>query len=280
MTALTGWSIAPGDTGVFPPAQIETVVEVIRQEPSTYGLARSRWRLTDLREVIPALTGYSLSGVSKLLHRHRVRLKRGRLRLHSPDLAYTVKTARIQRARELARTYPTRVTLLYGDEVSFYRQPTLADCWFPVGDEPTVPHSHRSNTRHRICGGLDAVTGQVVRLTGSRITIANLKRFLRQVRAATPDRYLFLVWDNWPVHRHPDVVAEARRLRIRLLWLPTYAPWLNPIEKLWRHLKQTVLHQHRLADRWDDLKQAVTAFLDRFIPPSPDLLRSVGLVPN
>ena len=28
--------------------------------------------------------------------------------------------------------------------------------------------------------------------------------------------------------------------RIEPVWLPTYAPWLNPIEKLWRWLRQEV----------------------------------------
>ncbi len=32
--------------------------------------------------------------------------------------------------------------------------------------------------------------------------------------------------------------------------LPTYAPWLNPTEKLWRWLRAVVLKLHRLADDW------------------------------
>ncbi|MGI8485185.1 MAG: transposase, partial [Thermomicrobiales bacterium] len=27
-----------------------------------------------------------------------------------------------------------------------------------------------------------------------------------------------------------------------LLYLPTYSPWLNPIEMLWRHLRREVTH--------------------------------------
>lgn len=255
------------------------MVETVRQEPTSHGLARSRWRLADLQAIVPTLTDYSVSGVSKLLKRRQVRLKRGRLRLHSPDPAYDAKKAHIARALALARAHPTRVTLIYGDEAGCYRQPTLAPCWFPCREEPTAPLSHRANTRYRLCGGLDAVTGRVVSVTGSKIGIAKLLDFLRALRAAYPERYLFLVWDNWPVHAHDAVLAEAKRLRIRIIWLPTYAPWLNPIEKLWRWLKQTLLHHHCLADRWDDLKARIRTFLAQFHHPSPDLLRYVGLVP-
>jgi len=254
-------------------------VRLVRQEPSRHGVARSRWRLADLRAASPALAGYSLSGVSRALRRLGVRLKRGRLRLHSPDPAYAEKAERVARVLALARGHPRRVALWFGDEVSCYRQPTLAGRWHPAPEELTADLSHRANTRHRVAGALDAVSGRVVRVAGSKAGVAKLRQFLRALRAADPDRRIFLAWDNWPVHAHPDVPDEAARLRIRLLWLPTYAPWENPIEKLWRWLKQTVLHHHRLADAWDGLKAAIGSFLDRFAHGSDDLLRYVGLLP-
>ena len=59
--------------------------------------------------------------------------------------------------------------------------------------------------------------------------------------------------------------------------LPTYAPWLNPIEKLWRKLKQEFLYMHRYAaDSPEDLQQRVLDFL-QWSTGSTDLLRYVGL---
>jgi hypothetical protein len=66
-------------------------------------------------------------------------------------------------------------------------------------------------------------------------------------------------------------------LPIHLIWLPTYAPWTNPIEKLWRCLKQDVLHLHRYQDDWQGLRARVDAFFAQFATGSPDLLRYVGL---
>lgn len=261
-----------------PPDDLDLVADAVRRRPPDRdGHPVGRWRLADVRAALPVLAGYSLSGVSRVLRRAGVRLKRGRLRLHSPDPAYATKKTAILRALALARAHPGRVAVAYGDEASLHRQPTLAGRRYPVGEEPTTDRSLHADTRHRLCAALDAVDGRVVTTTASRTTVAHLRRFLRTLRAADPDRYLFLVWDNWPVHRHPDVLAEAARLRIRLLWLPTYAPWLNPIEKLWRKLRQEVVHCHRLADAWAALKAAVAAFLARFAGPSPDLLRYVGL---
>jgi transposase len=256
------------------------VRQALTADPRCWGLARSRWRLADLRTVIPALASYSLSGLSRLCHRLGLSRQRGRLHLHSPDPAYAAKAAAVARTVVLARTYPTRVTVCFGDEMSVYRQPTLADRWAVVQAEPTAPLSHHANTRSRLCGALNAVTGQVTVTRGSRITVAHLGRFLRTLRQTYPDRHLILVWDNWPVHSHPAIVAQAAALRIHLVWLPTYAPWLNPIEKLWRLLKQTVLHHHRLANDWAGLTTAMATFLEQFAPGSETLLHAVGLLPK
>ena len=61
------------------------------------------------------------------------------------------------------------------------------------------------------------------------------------------------------------------------MWLPTYAPWLNPIEKVWRWLRQDVLKLHRQADNWEALQTRVHGFLDQFATGSKRLLEYVGL---
>ncbi len=104
--------------------------------------------------------------------------------------------------------------------------------------------------------------------------------FYRQLVAAYPDTTrIYVVQDNWSIHAHPDVLAAIAELpQIEIVWLPTYAPWLNPIEKAWRWLRQDVLHLHRLAHAWPALRQRVNAFLDQFADGSQALLHYVGLL--
>jgi len=229
--------------------------------------------------VLPWLHAYSLPGLSVALRRLRVRRKRGRLRMHSPDLAYATKLAWLRRVRARAAQEPT-VRLLYGDEFSLYRQPTLGAVYAARGAEPTARLSLRANTRQRYCGALDSTSGQVVWTTAAKLGVVGLRRFLQAVRLAYPTQELFLAWDNWPIHQHPDVLAEATKQRIQLLWLPTYAPWTNLIEKLWRWLKEQLLRHHRLADAWDELRDQVARFLDQFAHGSSNLLRYVGALPD
>jgi hypothetical protein len=238
----------------------------------------ARWTLKRLRSTVDALSTYSISGLSRLVQRAGLRQKRGRMHVHSPDPAYATKAAAIQQALTEARQQPAAVTLLFQDEAGIARQPSLAPTWAAIGDEPKATRSVHANTQHRICGALDAVTGQVHWWAGDRTSVPVIRRFLADLRQHYgPKRRIIVVWDNWLVHRHDEVVATAKQHDIELCFLPTYAPWLNPIEKLWRWLKQEVVHGHRFAAEWSQLKTAIAAFLDRFQGASPELLRYTGL---
>jgi len=136
-----------------------------------------------------------------------------------------------------------------------------------------------SNTQTRVVAVLNAVTGQVTYWQRSKIGAEALVLFYAQIRSVYPDAsQIYVAQDNWPVHKL-DLVYQALQLqRLTLLFLPTCASWLNPIEKLWRWLKQDVLHLHRLAAQLKKLRQQVLAFLDQFKNGSDDLLRYVGLL--
>ena len=170
--------------------------------------------------------------------------------------------------------------MLYEDEASFYRQPSQGWLWACMGrQQPRMPFAHGANTRVRILGLLNAVTGAVWHTEKSCI---DRKTFARAVRAAAGGyplaRRIFVVVDNWPVHFHPDAMAIlAKDPRIELVSLPTYSPWLNAIEKLWRWLRQQVVHAHPYARDFVLFKQRLSQALDSLADGSPALLQYVGL---
>jgi hypothetical protein len=241
--------------------------------------------------------------VWRILARHRLRWRRGRDHLHSPDPAYQKKLRALETRRTAVAATPTEAVFLYLDEVTYYRQPSPGYAYDATQSTgPRAERSLRSNTATRIIATLDAHTGRVVASQRTRITVATLVGFYQSLVAAYPDRHIYLLLDNWPVHFHPDVLAalepqtstfpfltppswptepspKAKRLNlpIQLIPLPTYSPWANPIEKLWRWLKQDVLHLHRLADDLPTLRELVLEFLRKFEGDSPELLRYVGL---
>lgn len=166
------------------------------------------------------------------------------------------------------------------DEASFYRQPSQAWLWAGMGRrQPRLPYSHRANTLLRVVGCLEAAQGRVHAWDFPRVTADRLARCLAQMSSWYPQaQHIYLVLDNWPVHFHPKVQRALQRSpRLRLLPLPTYAPWLNNIEKLWRWIKQRVTHAHPWCDDFIQYRRQVRAELEALAPGSPDLRRYCGL---
>ncbi len=249
--------------------------------------------------------------MQQLLQRLGIVWKRGRSHVHSPDPAYAAKLADVAALRQRAAAEPSRYVLAYLDEVTVLRQPTVAMSYAAEGQEqPLAERSHCADTQTRVVATLDALTGRVVYRRAHRITLATLVQFYRDLRTAYPEaERIYVVQDNWPVHFHPDVLAalepqqcrwpwprpanwrtKARRdalknygqlaLPIQLVPLPTYASWANPIEKLWRKLRQDVTHHHPWADDLARLRSEIDTFLDQFAEGSPALLRYTGLCPG
>lgn len=170
--------------------------------------------------------------------------------------------------------------MLFTDEVSFYRQPSQAWLWAWLGRrQPRLRYSHRANTVMRVVGVLDALSAQVRVWDFPRVTADRLARCWKELGACYPQaRKIYLVMDNWPVHFHAKVEAAlASEPRIEVLPLPTYAPWLNNIEKLWRWVKQQVTHAHPCCDDFLQFKEQVLAEFHRLASGSPELKRYCGL---
>lgn len=281
-------------------------MHVIRRDPRQLGYPRSRWSLPLLAQACAWLQVQAAGSVFGVLKRLGISYKQGREYVHSPDPYYVEKRAWIEQHRQDATTDPERFPFLYLDEMTYYRQPTVSRDYEAKGSsQPLARRSYHSNTWFRIGATIDHCSGRVIYRQRSSFNARYLSDFYAQIAQAYPEaETIYLVVDNWPMHFHPDVLARLQpqhlpwpprlspswpqqptrkaihdELPLQLLSLPTYASWLNPVEKLWRWLKQDVIHLHRFSNDWLGLKDEATRFLDQFQRSSDDLLRYVGLLP-
>lgn len=254
----------------------------MRRSPRLYGLKRSRWWLDGLRQVVDWLKGLTLVAVSKILRRLGIRYKRGRHYVHSPDPEYDEKLKVIGSIRELVEAEPDRFVMVYEDEKTYYRRPTIAQGYAVQGsDEPHARQGLRANLCRRITSSLDVRTGRLFSWQRKHFDRWTLIRYYQALEAQYPDaEAIFVVQDNWSVHFHEDVLAALASTKIILVPLPTYAPWTNFVEKVWRKLHQEVLHLHDFADDWDALQVTVEEWLGQFANGSAELLSYVGLCPG
>ena len=88
-------------------------------------------------------------------------------------------------------------------------------------------------------------------------------------------RPLLVIWDGSMIHRRKEVKRFIRQLGRAHLWvepLPAYAPDLNPVEWLWRHLKQVELRNFSCLDL-EELHEVFHLAVAR-VRQKPGLVRS------
>jgi hypothetical protein len=241
------------------------------------GPAPSRWTLRTIRAAVDWLTDYTMSGVGRVLQTCGLGLHTSWARSFSPDPDYTKKVRWLHRWLRDAARHPDTVAALFLDEFGYQRWPEVAPTW---GLQAAVAPRAGNPPQWRTIGALNALTGQVHYLDGYIVDRQQVIHFYSRLDRAYPKQVelIYVIQDNWNIPTHPDVLTALESYpRIKPVWLPTYAPWLNPLEKLWRWLRQDILKLHRWVEDWPHVKQRGPDFLGQFAPGSAALLRYVGL---
>ena len=128
------------------------------------------------------------------------------------------------------------------NESGFYLLPGVVKTYAPRGRTPVVDEWQTRD--HLSVMGSVTTEGKVDSLV--RPTSLNgwhSIAFLIYLGRLVGDR-LLVIWDGTPIHRRAEVqefvVAETNG-KVQLVHLPASAPDLNPVEWLWRHLKEAEL---------------------------------------
>ncbi len=257
------------------------VKQVLAQSPRHFGIDSNRWSIESIQQVVSWLSDCTKAGAWQILKRLGFSRKQALAFIRSPDPFFRLKVRAISQAFSQALWHPEQAVILFQDEMSYQRQPKTAAEWAVTGNtQPLVRHAATGNPLTRIGGAVDGITGKLFYLQTNKFGVQQMLTLYQRIRAHYQQPTIFVVQDNWHnVHNHPAVLQGAQECALTPLFLPTYASWLNPIEKLWRWLRQDVLYNHSLAHDLVALRQSVSDFLDNFICGSNDLLHYCGLLP-
>ncbi len=147
--------------------------------------------------------------------------------------------------------------------------------WSPKGQQVMIPTSARPHRRYGI-GAVNYHTGASVVLL-RRKRRKEIVKLLEALLAKHPTGTVYVAWDNASTHKDDEVgaVVCAAAGRLVLLYLPTYSPWLNPIEMLWCHFRRQVTHRE-LFDTMAALLAATADFSDRHNREPEQTLSIIG----
>ena len=119
----------------------------------------------------------------------------------------------------------------------------------------------RVNVDHRgifVFGAIDIHSKEVIIMLSDRINSDAIMKFLYELKRVYGRGRIYVVWDNNGNHVAKRVRYLAKKKGIHFVQLPPYMPELNPMEAVWKQLKDHLAN--RLFFEIDELKREVINF--------------------
>jgi transposase len=159
------------------------------------------------------------------------------IREHAQEQAIFVEEKLEPRLKQARRG---RRQVYFVDAAHFVFAPFLGSLWCAAR---LFVRAASGRKRYNVLGALDAVTHRLIRVTNDGyINAESVCALLRAVAEASVGSPITLVLDNARYQKCELVQGLAESLAIELLYLPSYSPNLNLIERLWRFVRKESLN--------------------------------------
>lgn len=205
---------------------------------------------------------YSISGVTALLHRLGYCYKQttavpceADATVQQAFLAHTLLPL-------LAQAEAGEAVVYFADAVHPTHNTRATRVWTRSGP-PRLLATVSGRARVNLNAALNAVRPTQVLLDETeRVNAQSTQRLYEQLLAAHPEGPIYVVCDNATYYRNQDLRQWLADQRLVQVFLPTYSPNLNLIERLWKFLRQKVINTCFYRTK-AAFKDAVLAFFDR-----------------
>ncbi|BBW96526.1 hypothetical protein GsuE55_13590 [Geobacillus subterraneus] len=230
-----------------------------------------------MQSYIQQTYGVSMSreGIRKLLHRLRLSWTRPTDKLVKGDP--TLQAAFQKELEFIKKLITAQMVLLYVDETHVRAYQALRTTSAEVGNQKQVP-SYGHHAHVSIYGAVDVQQGDVVFHRASCANVETFLDFLHLLKEKHPDRFIVLVLDHARIHYANMVQAfldEKEGGAFHFIFLPPYSPHLNPMERLWKWLKDEIIANVLHKDQ-NDMAQSITRF-EQYVLQHPDeVLHRIG----
>jgi transposase len=245
---------------VLSPALKRSVIAILHSVPRLCGWCRTRWSCATIAVELYTRRQIAVSAetMRRWLHELDWEWKRAKLSAKDDDPQRVEKLARIRFAFEQLRT---GATLFFADELDIHLLPKVGYQWMPKGTQVEVM-TPGTNEKRYLGGALEITTGTITHCVWYRKTTGlflDLLDTLDRTYPAPLFSHLPVVADNAKIHQAKKVQQWlAAHPRFELLYLPTYCPRANPIERAFGDVHDKCTRNHTRKRIWQlvqDVKQ-------------------------
>jgi transposase len=246
---------------------------VQEETPQQLKLPYALWTLSLIRELIRRHLGktLALSSVSRIMKLLGFSAQKPLYEAwqQDPVLVRQWETETYPGIRAEARRIGA--TIYFADESGIRSDYHTGTTWAPVGQTPVVSVTGRRFSLNMISAVSPQGEFRFMLHQGS-VTAKVFKTFLQRLLVGG-EHPIFLIVDGHPIHKSRLVrdFVKSTNGRLRLYFLPPYAPHVNPDEQVWAHVKRDV--SRRGVESQEQMKALALSSLRR-IQRLPELVRS------
>lgn len=238
----------------------EQIAALIQQTINTKPKDGTHWSCRSLAEK----TGISKSTVNRIWKAFGVAPHRQRYFKLSNDPFF------VEKVRDIVGLYlnpPDHAMVLCVDEKSQIQALSRTQPLLPMGlgYVEGVTHDYVRHGTTTLFAALDIATGKVLTQCKRRHRHQEFLQFLRHIDKNVPQELeVHLVVDNYATHKHPKVKAWlARRPRYHMHYTPTYASWINQVERWFGIITQKAIRRGTFSSV-RKLVQNINAFVENY----------------
>jgi transposase len=205
------------------------------------------------------------SGLIALLH--RLGMEHRKPTAISRKLDPAKQAVFIRNYEALLNQLPADEAVMFADAVHPTYAVRAVGCWAPK-DIPVAITQSSGRQRLNIHGAIDLETGNTRMLDVLVVNAASTIMLLMAIEAMYPGKRLIHVFLDNARYHHAKLVQQwlARpECRIRLHFIPSYCPHLDPIERLWGLMHRHCTHNKCYAG-FKDFTRALLTFLRETVP--------------
>lgn len=200
---------------------------------------------------------YTVPGMQSWLKRHGFSYKKPAL---IPGKANEEQQRQwLQEYEKLKQDLGEDETICFMDGVHPTHNVQPAYGWIKKGVRKEIP-CNTGRSRINLSGTVDVISHKIVVAEDKTLNAESTINFLKKVEEAYPDkRKIHIFCDNARYYKNKHVSKYLDTSRVKLHFLPPYSPNLNPIERLWRWMKEAVVY-NTYYETFEEFSSAILGF--------------------
>ncbi len=239
--------------------------------------------IVDSKEIVTYIKNvfgisYSVSGVTKLLHKLNFVYKKTVIIPGKLDPIKQMKF--LEEYESLKKNLEATEKILFLDGVHPSHNTQKVKCWIKKGVNKEI----RSNTgrkRLNIHGAFCLENLELVSNQFKTLDAVTTIEFFDQIQEEYINlTKIYCIADNARYYKNKDVKAylDNKNCRIKLIFLPSYSPNLNFIERLWKYMKKYIIGT-KYREKFKEFEEDISYFLNHTTEYT-DLKQFIGTKPH